>query len=144
MEVLALHCLRQMAHTSQMSPWLNIFIPGLAAGQVNTGYIYVFLYLHLSGSEYEASISISNVKSCKGLRVENAVCALSGDTTKFWAVLELPVIRTGVLWMCTIHSFAICYTTGAAGLFYRKKSSPFRSLCCCRKYSASSFIFRRK
>lgn len=53
------------------------------------------------------------------------LCALSGDAAEFWAVLEMPVIQTGMLQLCTIYSFAICYTTGAAGLFYRKKKFPF-------------------
>lgn len=53
--------------------------------------------------------------------MENVGYDLSGDATKFWSVLEMPVIWTGMAQTCTIHSFATCYTTGAAGLFYKKK-----------------------
>lgn len=80
--------------------------------------MYGFLNFHFSVSEYETSISVSNIKSC---RVEDAGYDLSCNATKFWGVLEMPVIQTGMVRMFTICSFAICYTTEATGLFYRRK-----------------------
>lgn len=65
-------------------PIVKLLIRGLAAGYLNAGHIYGGLYLHSSVTKYEDSVSVSRIKSCKGLRVGNVGYDLSGDATKFW------------------------------------------------------------
>lgn len=80
--------------TSQMPPWLNCFYSWFGCW-VGEYWSYIWgLYLHFSVSEYQTSISVSNIKSY--LIVENAGCDLSGNATKFWWDLDMPVIQTGM------------------------------------------------